>query len=116
MLVVAIIAILAAIATSNVMRARKRAQAVKILDDLRLLDGALDQYALDNNKMSGDSAEFSDLQPYLMLSSQMAVSGVDIFGQPYGPYTVDSAPKVSDVAFGALSDVAPASFWSPYAP
>ena len=114
MVVVAIIAMLSAIATSNIMRARKRAQAAKILDDLRLLDGALDQYALDNNKSSGDVAEFSDLQPYLRLSSQMAISGVDLFGQPYGPYSVDIGPKISDFTFDALSDVAPAEFWSPF--
>jgi len=114
MIVVAIIAMLAALASSNLMRARKRAQAAKILDDLRLLDGALDQYALEYNKTNGDTAEFTDLQPYLTLSSQMAITGVDLFGQPYGPYAVDVGPKVSDFAFYALSDVAPASFWSPY--
>jgi len=114
MIVVAIIGILASLAMSNYMRARKRAEAAKILDDLRLLDGALDQYALENNKLSGDTAVFSDLQPYLELSNQMAVNGTDLFGQPYGPYTVDSVPKVSEVTFGFLSDVAPPAFWSPY--
>ncbi len=114
MIVLAIIALLAAIATNNLMRARKRAQAAKILDDLRLLDGALDQYALNNNKVTGDMADFSDLQPYMMLSSQMAISGVDLFGQPYGPYSVDTGPKVSNLTFSLLSDVAPAEFWSPY--
>jgi prepilin-type N-terminal cleavage/methylation domain-containing protein len=114
MIVLAIIALLAAMATSSLMRARKRAQAAKILDDLRLLDGALDQYALENNKQTGDIAAFSDLRPYLMLSSTMAVSGVDLFGQPYGPYSVDTGPKVSNVTFGVLSDVAPAEFWSPF--
>jgi prepilin-type N-terminal cleavage/methylation domain-containing protein len=114
MVVVAIIAMLSAIATSNVIRSRKRAQAAKILDDLRLLDGALDQYALDNNKAYGDVAEFTDLQPYLEKSSKMAISGSDLFGQTYGPYSVDVGPKISDVTFSALSDVAPADFWSPF--
>ncbi|WP_083805393.1 type II secretion system protein [Chthoniobacter flavus] len=114
MVVVSIIALLAAIATSNFIRARKRAQAAKILDDLRTLDGALDQYAIENNKNSGDLAMFSDLQPYMKRMNKLALMGADIFGQPYGPYTVDTPPKVSDRAFQSLSDVAPESFWSPY--
>lgn len=114
MVVVAIIAMLAAIATNNFIRARKRAQAAKILDDLRTLDGALDQYAIENSKQSGDLAMFSDLQPYMKRMNKLAMLGADIFGQAYGPYTVDTPPKVSDAAFAALSDVAPADFWSPY--
>src|SRR5688572_14906233 len=50
MIVVAIIALLAAIFSHNILRARKRAHAAKVLDDLRALDGALDQWALENNK------------------------------------------------------------------
>jgi len=114
MVVVAIIATIAAIATSNMLRARKRAQASKILDDLRTLDGALDQYALENNKQTGDVAMFSDLQPYLKRMNKLSMLGADIFGQAYGPYSVDTPPKVSDVTFQALSDVAPAEFWAPY--
>src|SRR5580698_9025480 len=106
MVVVAIIAMLAAIATSNVLRARKRAQAVKILDDLRSIDGALDQYALDYNKQTGDPAMFSDLTPYMKTMNKLALLGADIFGQTYGPYSVDTPPKVSDLTFSELSDVA----------
>jgi prepilin-type N-terminal cleavage/methylation domain-containing protein len=114
MIVVAIIGILAAILSSNVLRARKRAQASKILDDLRTLDGALDQWALEHNKKSGDLAEFSDLQPYLKTQNKLNLTGYDVFGQPYGPYSVDTGPKVADFTFNALSDVAPAEFWSPF--
>jgi prepilin-type N-terminal cleavage/methylation domain-containing protein len=114
MVAVAIIAMLSAIATSNIIRARKRAQATKILDDLRSIDGALDQYALDNNKLTGDPAMFSDLTPYMKQMNKLVLLGADVFGQAYGPYSVDTPPKVSDVTFGALSDVAPAEFWSPY--
>src|ERR1700693_2913196 len=101
MIVVAIIAMLSAIATSNVIRARKRAQATKILDDLRSIDGALDQYALDNNKQTGDPAMFSDLTPYMKTMNKLALLGADVFGQSYGPYSVDTPPKVSDVTFSA---------------
>ena len=50
MIVVAIIALLAAIAVPGFMRARKRSQASRILNDLRIIDSAVDQYAIENNK------------------------------------------------------------------
>ena len=50
MIVVAIIALLAAIAVPNFLRARKRSQATQVLEDLRLIDSAIDQYAIEYNK------------------------------------------------------------------
>lgn len=114
MIVVAIIALLSAIATSNVLRARKRAQAAKILDDLRNLDGALDQWAMEKGKSPGDVAEFSDLQPYLKQQNKLNLTGTDLFGQAYGPFSVDTGAKVAEFTFNALSDVAPSEYWSPY--
>src|SRR5213080_99175 len=54
MIVVAIIALLAAIAVPGFLRARKRSQASRILNDLRMIDSALDQYAIEHNKKSND--------------------------------------------------------------
>jgi prepilin-type N-terminal cleavage/methylation domain-containing protein len=114
MIVVAIIALLAAIAVPNFLRARKRAQASRILDDLRVLDGATDQYAIENNKTSGMNPSFTDLQAYLKTGSVLYSTGADLFGDSYGPFTVDTVVGVPLAAFNALSDVAPVSFWSPY--
>ena len=55
MIVVAIIALLAAIAVPNFLRARKRSQATRILEDLRIIDSATDQYAIENNKTSAST-------------------------------------------------------------
>ena len=63
MIVVAIIALLASIAVPNFLRARKRSQATRVLEDLRVLDNAVDQYAIENNKISGMHPIFSDLKP-----------------------------------------------------
>ena len=60
MIVVAIIALLAAIAVPNFLRARKRSQATRILEDLRMLDAACDQYAIDNNKGTGQAITLLD--------------------------------------------------------
>jgi type II secretory pathway pseudopilin PulG len=114
MIVVAIIALLAAIAVPNFLRARKRSQATRVLEDLRMLDGACDQYAIETNKTSGLNPTFADLKNYLKTGSTLYSTGTDIFGVSYGPFTVDSIPKVSTSTFNALSDVADATFWSPY--
>lgn len=114
MIVVAIIALLAAIMTTNLLRARKRTQAARTLDDLRTLDGALDQWALEKSKKAGDVADFSDLQPYLKTANKLNLTGYDLFGQTYGPFSVDTGPKVAEITFNALSDVAPADYWSPF--
>ena len=53
MIVVAIIALLASIAVPNFLRARKRSQATRILEDLRQLDSATDMYAMENIKQQG---------------------------------------------------------------
>jgi prepilin-type N-terminal cleavage/methylation domain-containing protein len=114
MIVVAIIVMLASIFSHNILRARKRAHAAKVLDDLRTLDGALDQWALENNKKTGDIAEFSDLQPYIKQQNKLNLVGRDLYDQPYGPYSVDTGPKVAEFTFSKLSDVAPDEFWSPF--
>ena len=114
MIVVAIIALLASIAVPNFLRARKRSQATRILEDLRVLDNATDEYAIENNKTSGMNPAFTDLKTYLKTGSVLYSTGADIFGDSYGPFTVDTIPKVPIAAYDNLSDVAPASFWSPY--
>ena len=114
MVVVSIIALLAAIAAPNWLRARKRTQAARILDDLRELDHALDQYAIDTSKTRGVNPAFTDLRDYVKTGSVLYSTGADLFGDSYGPFTVDSVVQVPMGAYASLSDVAPASFWSPY--
>ena len=117
MIVVAIIALLAAIAVPNFLRARKRSQATRILEDLRIIDSAIDQYAIETNKAGGADVTWADIQPYLKKGGVIYNSGgVDMLGNAYVGYSVDSIPKLSDVTFGKLSDVAPSDFWSPFYP
>src|SRR3954464_1388127 len=84
MIVVAIIALLAAIAVPNFLRARKRSQATRILEDLRMIDGALDQYAIENNKGAGFATDWTDIQKYLKTGSALYNStGKDMLGGTY---------------------------------
>ena len=114
MIVVAIIALLAAIAVPGFLRARKRSQASRILNDLRLIDSAVDQYAIETNRQTGSVVNTVDWTNYLKKNSSLWTNGADIFGNGYGPQTVDSLPKAPASAYAALSDVADTSFWSPY--
>ena len=116
MIVVAIIALLAAIAVPGFLRARKRSQASKIINDLRLIDAAVDQYAIENAKSTGATVEISDWTKYLKADTNLYATGQDLFGNDYGTQTVDSIPKVPQASYDALSDVAPTEFWSPYSP
>ena len=114
MIVVAIIALLAAIAVPGFLRARKRSQASRILNDLRLIDSAVDQYAIETNRASGFVVTIPDWTNYLKKGSVLYNTGNDLFSQTYGSQTVDSLPKATASAWLALSDVADTNFWSPY--
>jgi prepilin-type N-terminal cleavage/methylation domain-containing protein len=120
MIVVAIIALLAAIAVPNFLRARKRSQATRILEDLRIIDSAIDQYAIEANKSGGATVNWTDVQAYLKRGSVIYNSnGVDLLGAAFGnagSFSVDAIPKLSSTTFNKLSDVAPADFWSPFYP
>jgi len=116
MIVVAIIALLAAIAVPGFLRSRKRSQASKILNDLRMIDSAIDQYAIETNRTSGASVAVADWTNYVKKGSVLYNSGADLFGNSYGAQTVDSIPQVPTNALNTLSDVAGTGFWSPYGP
>lgn len=114
MIVVAIIALLAAIAVPGFLRARKRSQASRIINDLRLIDSAIDQYAIETNKKSGDAVNTVDWTNYLKKNTNLWTTGKDILGNDYGAQVVDTLPKVPASSKTALSDVTDATFWSPY--
>jgi prepilin-type N-terminal cleavage/methylation domain-containing protein len=116
MIVVAIIALLAAIAVPSFLRARKRSQASRILNDLRLIDSALDQYAIEHNKKTNDPVGVTDWTAYLKKGSPLFNTGNSIFGTAYGAQTVDQLPQVPSSDYDVLSDVAGTGFWSPYGP
>ena len=116
MIVVAIIALLAAIAVPGFLRARKRSQASKILNDLRMISGAIDQYAIENSKKSDDVVAVDDWTKYLKKDTALYLTGQDLFGNDYGQQIVDSMPRVPQASYDALSDVADNTFWSPYNP
>ena len=128
MIVVTIIALLSAIALPSFLRARERSQATRILQDLRVLNAAVDQYAVDNNKTGGQKYGWLDIQAYIKTGTPLYDSipstgraPPDFLGNRYRSTKIidEPYPDCGDVAlnpttFGLLSDVAPLDFWSPY--
>ena len=114
MIVVAIIALLAAIAVPGFLRSRKRSQASKILNDLRLVSAAVDQYAIETSKKTGDPVNVADWTNYIKKDTDLYTTGNDLFGTSYGAQVVDSMPGVPPTTKAALSDVVDDAFWSPY--
>ena len=121
MIVVAIIALLAALAVPGFLRARKRSQATTLLNSLRLVDAAKDQYAIDTNKASVQPL-CEDLQGYFKTNSTIYNSIVGstnttfldgkIPNVTFYINSTDQLPSIDTV--GAFSDVVDSTFWSPY--
>jgi prepilin-type N-terminal cleavage/methylation domain-containing protein len=75
MIVVAIIGLLAAIAIPNFVRARESAQLNSIANNLRILEGAKEQWALENKKSTTDAVAMSNLTDYLKNNTITPVVG-----------------------------------------
>jgi prepilin-type N-terminal cleavage/methylation domain-containing protein len=70
MIVVAIIGLLAAIAIPNFVKARATSQANACINNLRQIDAAANQFALEKGKKTGDAIVLTtDLTPYIKLNS-----------------------------------------------
>ena len=116
MIVVAIITLLAALAIPGILRARKRAQASRVKDDLRLIEAAVDQYAIETQRQPGSVVSVSGWTAYLKTETQLCTTGKDVLGHDFGPQTVDQIPIVPSETYAALADVADDGFWAPFAP
>jgi prepilin-type N-terminal cleavage/methylation domain-containing protein len=65
MIVVAIIGLLAAIAIPNFVKARNTSQANACINNMRQVDSAIQQWALENNKLDTDAVADADVAPYI---------------------------------------------------
>ena len=122
MIVVAIIALLAAIAVPGFLRARKRSQATAILNDARVLDGAKDQYAIENNRSGGTTVNPNMLSSYLkpgtLIYTNCAANTTpqDLLGNNYTMGSFDVTVKVNSSTTANFTDVIDSAsvFWGSY--
>jgi len=115
MIVVAIIAMLATIAVPNFLRARLRSQATSCKTDLKVLDEAIDQYAMENNKRPTDAVAFTDLKGYIKETSPLYYNGgTDTMGNTISLTIISAGVTVPAATKAATATVANDDFWSPY--
>jgi prepilin-type N-terminal cleavage/methylation domain-containing protein len=76
MIVVAIIGMLAAIAIPNFVKARRSAQTNACINNLRQIDGAKQQWALETGQLSTVTPGNTDLQPYLGRGDAGSIAGI----------------------------------------
>lgn len=65
MIVVAIIGLLAAIAIPNFVKARQTAQANACINNMRQVESAKEQWALENSKTTGDTITTTEAGAYI---------------------------------------------------
>ena len=95
MIVVAIIGLLAAIAIPNFVKARATSQANACINNLRQIDAAANQFALENNRTTGSSITMgTDLTPYIKLNALSLIPGCPAGGS-YTCSAVGTSPTCS---------------------
>jgi prepilin-type N-terminal cleavage/methylation domain-containing protein len=92
MIVIAIIGLLAGIAIPNYVKARATSQATSCINNLRQIDSAANQFALEQHKRTGQYITFpDDLTPYIKLNANSEIP-VCPAGGIYTCGTVGDAP------------------------
>ena len=96
MIVVAIIGILAAIAIPNFVKARATAQKNSCIANLKQIDGAIQQWALENKKSSTDTVTLQNAADFLKgsIAPTCPANGT------YVTTTVSAAPTCPNAALG----------------
>lgn len=92
MIVVLIIGILLAIAIPNFMKARESSRTKACVANLKQIDAAIEQWAMDNKKAGGDDVTLGDITG---AGSYIETPPECPSGGDYGVTTVDGAPTCS---------------------
>jgi len=96
MIVVAIIGLLAAIAIPNFVRARATSQANACINNMRQIDAAVNEWALEQGKTTGSAAPSltTDLTPYIKLNANGIIPQCPA-GGTYSVAAVGTSPQVT---------------------
>ena len=91
MIVVAIIGLLAAIAIPNFIKARTTSQTNACINNLRQIDGAVQQWALETKQSAGATVAYTDIKDYLK-NSVICPAGGTTFANSYQLNGVTNKP------------------------
>jgi len=104
MIVVAILGLLLAIVIPNYVRARANAQSSTCINNMRKVEDAANQFALETGKKTGDPITYpDDLIPYIKLNSAGSIPSCPAGGT----YTVDNTGTKPDTTCSLGSTVNP---------
>ena len=114
-LVLGIILMFIVILVPGLVHSSRRNHAKAVRYEMKLLDKALHQYALQTGKKTGAPATFEDLKKYLDPQSRLVkFKGRDSMGNPFGAFVVDTPIKVPAQSARSLDSVADPAFWADY--
>lgn len=93
--------------------------ATRLLDEMRRVHGATEQWAIENDKRKGEIPTPGDVLVYLRVGSRMRTaleSGrcVDALGNPLKLAPFGTPPTISHLTVDQLSAVVPRDFWKPF--
>jgi len=111
----------------NVARSRKRSKSTRTLEDLRMIDAAVDQYAIEFNKSGTATVAWKDVQQCLKSGTKLySTAPNDMFGNTININTQMEGAAVNALdgsvdtpnpdSIQALHDVAPTEHWAAAAP
>src|SRR5690349_8672228 len=121
MIVVAILALLASSALPNFLRAKKRAQAVMVLEEVQLIEKAKQLYASENSLPGSAALPWSGVQKHIKVGSRLANTNLtlptDLMNNSINLGVVEVPPKISDTTRDEFASVLldPGQFWGSYA-
>jgi prepilin-type N-terminal cleavage/methylation domain-containing protein len=105
MIVVALVGLLASIATPTWVRARTSSQKNTCVNNLRQIEAAKQQWALETKQSTNATPDYSELSGYLKNSASCPAAGTDTtFGGSYEP---------NDVSTSAACKQSPATHFLP---
>lgn len=104
MIVVLIIGLLAAIAIPNFIKARNTSREKACLNNLRQIDGAVEQYAMEKNIAEGTAVTWDNLQPDYIKAKTKCPAGTADYTIP----NVGVEPACPNVGANAGHDLTPA--------
>jgi len=108
MIVVAIIGLLCAIAIPNYVKARANSQASACINNLRQIDGAMQEFAIEAGKTVGYVVSYpTDLTPYIKLNSANSIPSCPAGGI----YTVSPVGIEPSVMCSLGNTVSPPHTW-----
>ena len=99
MVVVALIGILASIAIPNYIQAREKARMVTCIQNLKIIDNSIQQWAIETKKVSGTPVTAADIRPY-MKDLPVCPSGGETFSDSYEITVTDAIPACLRVPAG----------------